>query len=417
MAKSLRPGQLNPISYSLRNPIATPDKIIDDPMSVYRQSLSNLMNPNVFEGVTEFKAQVLHAFPPIEEEASPLWNLISSILPTSAGASAPKVGYCICRIPEIHQTFIDPNLYEDGDSRKAKALIRHPIFELNFTKLGISEQAIPGPGSIVTVSFSDSLLKTGEITNIVFNSGEKSNNGAFGGTRDAHSSGRQINGPLGENQAIWVEPTNGREINKIILHVTMGGAGEGKANDTIRYFAGRIGNEVSSGQRKVSVHYAIDQNGTIVQGVEEKDIAQHAKGANSDSIGIEMTGNPGIDDGTEESRKLGGRAGNWPPGATGTSAGKGYGGLYAGMYTEELIEGVAKLCAEICDRYNIEINRQNIIGHEDLRPGQKWGPGDSLNRKYGETTYWNWDDFITRVKGYSAQVSPQLVEELYGPGL
>ena len=61
MAKPLRPGQLNPILYSSKTPIASRDKITDNPMGVYTKALSNLMNPNVFEGVTQYKAQVLLA--------------------------------------------------------------------------------------------------------------------------------------------------------------------------------------------------------------------------------------------------------------------------------------------------------------------------------------------------------------------
>lgn len=462
MAKPLRPGQLNPLNFSLKTPIATPDKIIDNPMSIYGQSISNLMNPNLFEGVMQFKAQVLLSVD-AEEESGTLWQILRSTLPESvAGHIAPQNKFCICRIPEIHQAFADPNIYEDGDPRKAKAILKHPVFEVNISKLEKegSQKLTIGPGSIVNVTFFDALKRTGEVTSIILDSSDPNPLEGTGGARAAHASGQQISGPLGGNQAIWFTPTNGREIKQIVLHITAGRAGPGRAQATIDYFAGKRGTEILNGKRTVSIHYAIDQGGTIVQGVEEKDIAYHAGNANANTIGIEMTGNPGIDDGSEYTKNIGGRAGNWPPAGTrrtyealgpamssfessepqGTngvlldgpskpsftgpyspeweaiSAGKGYLGKYAGMYTEELIEGVAKLCAEICDRYNLPVSRKTIIGHEDLKPGSKWGPGDSLNKRYpdGGGAYWNWDDFLSRVKGYSAQVSPELVEELYG---
>lgn len=410
MAKPLKPGQLNPLNFSLRTPIATPDKIIDNPMAVYGQSISNLMNANLFEGVTQFKAQVLLSVDS-EEENGGLWQLIRSTLPESlVGNAAPQNKFCICRIPEIHQAFVDPNLYEDGDPKKIKAILRHPVFEVNISRLDKekNQKLTIGPGSIVNVTFFDALMRTGEITGVILDSNDSSPLISGGGARDSFSSGAQVSTSLGENQAIWYQSEEDREVKRIVLHITAGRAGPGRAQSTIDYFAGKKGSEVESGKRKVSIHYAIDQSGTIVQGVAEKDIAFHVGTGeiNSTSIGIEMCGNPGIDDGSEYARKIGGRAGNWPPGVTGISAGKGYMGLYAGMYTEELIENVARLCAEICDRWQLPIDRNSITGHEQWWPGAKWGPGDALNKKYGRTDYWNWEDFLNRVKSYSTQANP-----------
>lgn len=170
MAKPLKPGQLNPLNFSLKTPIATPDKIIDNPMAVYNQSIANLMNANLFDGVTQYKAQVLLSFDN-EEEDNSFWQLIRSSLPDSlAEHIPPQSKFCVCRIPEIHQAFVDPNLYQDGDPKKIKAILRHPVFEANLINLGVKGQI--GPGSIVNVSFFDPLLRTGEVTGIVFDSGE-----------------------------------------------------------------------------------------------------------------------------------------------------------------------------------------------------------------------------------------------------
>ena len=202
MAKPLKPGQLNPLNFSLKTPIATPDKIIDNPMAVYGQSISNLMNANLFEGVTQFKAQVLLSVDS-EEENGGLWQLIRSTLPESlVGSIAPQNKFCICRIPEIHQAFVDPNLYEDGDPKKIKAILRHPVFEVNISRLDKekSEKLTIGPGSIVNVTFFDALLRTGEVTGVILDSNDPSPLISGGGARAAVENSPLVSEPPSVNQ-------------------------------------------------------------------------------------------------------------------------------------------------------------------------------------------------------------------------
>ena len=191
-----------------------------------------------------------------------------------------------------------------------------------------------------------------------------------------------------------------QQIKKIVLHSTAGGTGAGQAQRTINRMAsgptiafkdpvtlkvnppctdypdGLPHGTICHPQRKTvekpvqtSIHYAVDQSKAIVQGVLEKDIANHVLGHNGDSIGIEMTGHP-----------LAGRYG-------------GAGGTYARMYTEDLLDATAGLVADILKRNYLPVNRNTVVGHDELDsdrrrdPGALSGPG-----------YWDWDDFMKRVK-------------------
>lgn len=68
---------------------------------------------------------------------------------------------------------------------------------------------------------------------------------------------------------------NGAVINMVVVHCT-----EGSLTSTINTFK-------NSGGRQVSAHYIIDRNGDIYQMVDDDKRANHCKGANSNSIGIE----------------------------------------------------------------------------------------------------------------------------------
>lgn len=71
---------------------------------------------------------------------------------------------------------------------------------------------------------------------------------------------------------------NGARIDMIVVHCT-----ESSLDSTIRTFQ-------DSGGRQVSAHYVIDRNGDIYQMVRDSDRANHCKGANQNSIGIEHVG-------------------------------------------------------------------------------------------------------------------------------
>ncbi|HKP04500.1 MAG TPA: peptidoglycan recognition family protein [Chthoniobacterales bacterium] len=71
---------------------------------------------------------------------------------------------------------------------------------------------------------------------------------------------------------------NGARIDKVVLHCT-----EASLNSTLAEFQNAVG-------RQVSAHYVIDRNGDIYQMVEDSERANHCRGANESSIGIEHVG-------------------------------------------------------------------------------------------------------------------------------
>lgn len=137
-----------------------------------------------------------------------------------------------------------------------------------------------------------------------------------------------------------------REVDRIVIHYT--------ETETLEAAQTEFANEPSK-----SIHYLVDKDGGVVKGeVDEEEVAYHAgclstrpkceksptncciRGMNERSIGIELINN-----------------GNEP-------------------YTEEQIDSLAKLIADVADRNNIPIDREHIIGHNEVDPGRKADPGD-----------------------------------------
>lgn len=71
---------------------------------------------------------------------------------------------------------------------------------------------------------------------------------------------------------------NGARIDKVVVHCT-----EASLASTLEEF------QKASG-RQVSAHYVIDRNGDIYQMVQDSERANHCRGANESSIGIEHVG-------------------------------------------------------------------------------------------------------------------------------
>ena len=103
-------------------------------------------------------------------------------------------------------------------------------------------------------------------------------------------------------------------------------------------------------EAKVSSHYLVAEDGTVLKLVDEANRAWHAgrshwrdvDDVNSASVGIEIV-NPGHDFGYRP-------------------------------FPEEQVEAVIRLVAEIKDRH--EITRGNIVGHSDIAPTRKRDPGE-----------------------------------------
>lgn len=113
--------------------------------------------------------------------------------------------------------------------------------------------------------------------------------------------------------------TGTRTIDKIVIHITDGGA---NINGTISWF--------KNPAAKVSAHYVIGQDGEVVQMVAHNDVAWHAGSANGTSIGIEHVAN-----------------------------------------TRGLNPTAAQMCASaalvtwLCDQYGIDADRAHILGHAE----------------------------------------------------
>lgn len=105
-----------------------------------------------------------------------------------------------------------------------------------------------------------------------------------------------------------------------------------------------------STESEVSAHYLVHEDGRVVQMVREADRAWHAgqgswrgmSDVNSFSIGIEIV-NPGPLTGYPE-------------------------------FADVQMDAVARLCADICERWNIRPER--VLAHSDVAPGRKTDPGE-----------------------------------------
>ena len=101
---------------------------------------------------------------------------------------------------------------------------------------------------------------------------------------------------------------------------------------------------------KVSAHYVVDEDGTVVHMVQEEKRAQHAgishwrgiTDCNSASIGIEIV-NPGHEWGYRP-------------------------------FPDEQMSALVPLVAEIVKTYNID--PRNVVGHSDVAPARKADPGE-----------------------------------------
>jgi N-acetyl-anhydromuramyl-L-alanine amidase AmpD len=91
----------------------------------------------------------------------------------------------------------------------------------------------------------------------------------------------------------------------------------------------------------IGYHYVIRKDGTVEQGRPHWTVGAHAYGENGHTIGIHVCGN------FEEAEP-----------------------------TDEQIESLAMLLANVCTDYGLPINRDHIVGHRELMPTAC--PGENL---------------------------------------
>src|SRR5262249_32449618 len=129
-----------------------------------------------------------------------------------------------------------------------------------------------------------------------------------------------------------------RQINRVVIHIT---DGSGKINGTIDWFKNTDQRNSKGKKIYASAHYIVGRDGEVVQMVRNNDIAGHASSANNDSIGIE-----------HEARSAGERGRNDK-------------GL---MPTEEEYCASAALVNWLCNEFNLPMDRQHIVGHNEASP-------------------------------------------------
>jgi murein DD-endopeptidase MepM/ murein hydrolase activator NlpD len=160
------PGQLNPLNFGPGTSFRR-DVITDDSLSVYRNSMANMLSPNIFTGVTEFQAVVLHPLS-VNAEDTPLFQLVRE----SLGLSLPPINHYICLIPELHAHLVNPAFLTDIEE-KIQWLIRYPVFTVNPASLISTHVSLINAGSLVKVKFTDASYRYGEVTDIVMLNADK----------------------------------------------------------------------------------------------------------------------------------------------------------------------------------------------------------------------------------------------------
>ena len=110
----------------------------------------------------------------------------------------------------------------------------------------------------------------------------------------------------------------------------------------------------------IGYHYVIRKDGTIERGRPEWAIGSHAYGENYHTIGIHLSGD-----------------------------------FMQAQPTQAQLTSCAALIVDICQRYDIPIDRNHIVGHRDLMPTSC--PGDNL--------YWRLDEIIALANGSTLTAS------------
>ena len=142
-------------------------------------------------------------------------------------------------------------------------------------------------------------------------------------------------------------------IDLIVVHVA-----QGSFSGTVNWFQDR--------RASSSAHYVVSRKGRAAQCVRNEDVAWHAGWwrTNKKSIGIEHAG-------------------------------------YVGnprSFTGRMYRSSARLSAYLCKRFNIPVDRNHIIGHNQV-PGCS-GSGGGIYCHTDPGRYWNWGRYLRLIRHY-----------------
>ena len=373
--RNILPGQLNPeLVPVVGTPIARPSNIIDDQMAVYRRSMKNVFSPNVFQGVTTFRAIVLYAASTEGSDAilGGIQNVNNVLVKLNLNLRdtdpfSTKIQYMAsgetvvarCMIPEINLHCPNPFLATSAQQFIDVSKTFYPIFS---TDQGMDNNSFGGlrAGTIVTVRFDDPNKSIGYITNILHPAANhvlkdiiltNSGPGLFeGGTplwggADAQGLEPSPQSPLGlsSGDKQGDPPTwEGVEIHYTVTK---------DPNDAINVLKGR----------GLSYHYIISRKGEVINLVDPDYIAFHGGANNSRNIGISLDN---LGNASRDAEVLGISTSGW------TQVLSGPYGLWE-PYPAAQITALGNLIKELKGKYP---TLKYISGHED-NSGPKNDPG------------------------------------------
>lgn len=171
-----------------------------------------------------------------------------------------------------------------------------------------------------------------------------------------------------------------RSIDTIVVHTMEIAEVVGAAQRCAEWFA--------DDTSEVSAHFCVDAR-TVIQCVDEGDIAWHARGGNTTSIGVELAGT----------------AKQTPD-------------EWADAYSRAVLRRAARLVAELATRHDVPVRR---IGARELRTGERGITGHiDVSLAFHRSDHWDpgpsfpWDVFLRRV--LAAQSSaPKRLDSPSGP--
>jgi len=353
-------GILNPCHEKKTiGPSLDPAKV--ETKDLLQRTVLELFNKNAASGQGKLKGILLER-PKQTLNSLCSWAKITGLSDVEKSITGAKV-----RIPEIHASYPNPCSYGDADHADSGIIALYPTFYFESEEAQRQLQSKLKPGDLVWVDFEDRTnLKNGVITGMVKGgSGVQELCDKIGKMHNNKTAGRQNPAPDKScpsksqseySNATWVgagcanfNPANRqpKDIKRIVLH-TVGG--RGRAHIAINMFKSETTNP-----RKVSSHYVIEGDGKVTQMVKHKDIANHAKGNNPDTIGIEH----GVAGG-----------GNTPWNK--------YAWIDKNNKPTSVMRASAELTAFLCKELNIVPSTSTIILHKNIHTQRK-DPGPHFN--------------------------------------